>query len=200
MTRQLIAILRGVRPNEIEPIVKALLDTGITKIEVPLNSPDAFTSIEFMCKRFIGQGVFGAGTVLAVEDVQRLADMGAQMVVSPNCDIDVIHATKRAGMQSFPGVMTPSECFTALSAGADGLKFFPGELVGPVGLRAMRAVLPVKTQCYAVGGVSRENFAQWRDAGADGFGIGSAIYKAGDSAHNVHEKAQAVVAAYDEVM
>ena len=204
MSRNLIAILRGVKPDAVEDITAALLAAGIDRIEIPLNSPTPFDSIARIIKRFSGrfsgQGIFGAGTVLNLAEVERLAGLGANMVVSPNCDEAIIRATKAAGMLSYPGVMTPSECFTALNAGADGLKFFPGEVITPTGLKAMRAVLPTDTLCLAVGGAHAGNFAAWRDAGADGFGIGSAIYQPDDDAESVAAKARAIVAAYDEVM
>ena len=200
MSRNLIAILRGVKPDAVEDITAALLTAGIDRIEIPLNSPTPFDSIARIIERFSGQGIFGAGTVLNLAEVERLAGLGANMVVSPNCDEAIIRATKAAGMLSYPGVMTPSECFTALNAGADGLKFFPGEVITPTGLKAMRAVLPTDTLCLAVGGAHAGNFAAWRDAGADGFGIGSAIYQPDDDAESVAAKARAIVAAYDEVM
>ncbi len=198
MSRNIIAILRGVSPDEVEQIAEVILEKGINKIEVPLNSPTPFDSIEKLLTRFHGQGVFGAGTVLRLEDVERLASIGAHMVVSPNCDPQIIQKTKKNGMLSYPGVLTPSEGFAALNAGADGLKFFPGEMVGPIGLKAMRAVLPPETECLAVGGARPENFGEWVQAGASGFGIGSAIYKAGDTQEAVVKKAQNIVEAYDE--
>jgi len=200
MSRNIIAILRGIKPEEVEEIVSALLEQGIDKIEVPLNSPSPFESIERIINRFSGQGIFGAGTVLKEAEVDHLAQLGANMVVSPNCDPHIIQATKAAGMQSYPGVMTPSECFSALNAGADGLKIFPGELVMPKGLKAIRAVLPREALCFAVGGATPDNFAQWREAGANGFGVGSAIYKPNDSVDVITTKAKAIVKAYDEVM
>ena len=200
MKRKLIAILRGITPEEIEAIAGALINAGITMIEVPMNSPDAFLSIERLCNGFKGQGIFGAGTVLDVLQVEQLAELGADMIVSPNCNSDVIATTKNKGLLSYPGVMTPTECFSALRSGADGLKFFPGELIGPEGLRAMRATLPPSTMCLAVGGARADNFEQWKKAGADGFGIGSALYKAGDNVDEVISKANKLVAVYDEVM
>ena len=197
MNRNLIAILRGVTADEIDDIVEILLAEGITKIEVPLNSPDPFKTIEKMLSKYKGQGVFGACTVLNVEQVTALAELGADLIVSPNCNPKVIAATKAAGMLSYPGVMTPSECFMALEAGADGLKFFPGDLVGPVGLNAMRAILPKQVDCYAVGGANASNFGQWVKAGATGFGIGSALYKIGDTPQIVQQKAKAIVTAFD---
>lgn len=139
----------------------------------------------------------GAGTVLTPDQVRAVRDAGGRMVLSPNCDADVIRATVAAGMASFPGVMTPTEAFVALAAGATGLKLFPGELIGPKGLRAMRAVLPAGTDCWAVGGVSVDTMAEWRRAGAAGFGIGSSLYTPGDSADTVAAKAAAIVAAWE---
>ena len=195
--RNLIAILRGIHPHEVLPITEILLDIGIARIEVPLNSPEPFDSIALLIQNFKNKGIFGAGTVLNVKQVQTLADIGADMVVSPNCNPTVIKATKAAGMLSFPGVMTPTECFTALDAGADGLKFFPGDILHPQGLKAIQTVLPTGLNCIAVGGAKPAQFAEWVAAGATGFGIGSALYKAGDTPEEVERKAKAIVAAYD---
>jgi len=196
--RKIIAILRGITPIEAVPISEALIDAGITAIEVPLNSPDPFTSIKMMVDAFGQSARIGAGTVLTPDDVRRLHQIGAGMVVSPDCNPRVIVATKKLGMQSFPGVMTPTECFTALRNGADGLKLFPGSLIGPEGLMAIRAVLPADTQTYAVGGASADNFADWFAAGVDGFGIGSALYKPGFTIDDITARATEIVAAYDE--
>lgn len=198
MDRPLIAILRGVTPAEATPITAALIDAGITKIEVPLNSPDPFDSIKAMVDAHGQDATIGAGTVLSVEDVGRVAQAGGKLIVSPNCDQRVIVATKTAGMQSWPGVMTPTECFAALKAGADGLKIFPASLLGPEGIKAIRAILPKGTLVYAVGGAGADNFAEWMAATADGFGIGSALYKPGFSAADVGARARDMVAAYDE--
>ncbi len=198
--RELIAILRGIQPHEAEAIAGALIEVGITKIEVPLNSPQPLDSISRMVRAFEGQATFGAGTVLSCDDVDAVAQTGARMIISPNCNLEVIRATKDRGMLSYPGVLTPSECFAALEAGADGLKFFPASIIGPSGVVAMRAVLPAAVPVYAVGGASSENFAQWIAAGAQGFGIGSALYKPGRSVADVRALALEMVEAYDSAI
>ncbi|MEP3785505.1 2-dehydro-3-deoxy-6-phosphogalactonate aldolase [Ascidiaceihabitans sp.] len=199
MTRNLIAILRGITSPDAVAVTQAILDAGITTIEVPMNSPNALQSISEMVHAF-GDVTIGAGTVLDCAQVQAVHDAGGTLIVSPNCNTDVIAKTKTLNMQSWPGIFTPTEAFAALKAGADGLKLFPGNMAGPSGLQALRAVLPPSTQVYAVGGAGPDNFGTWMKASADGFGIGSAIYKPGMSAQDVSTQAQAIVAAYDAAL
>lgn len=199
MSRPIIAILRGVKPAEAVGIAGVILAAGIDKIEVPLNSPSPFNSINTIVKAYGDQALIGAGTVLTTAQVKQVRSAGGQLVVSPNCDPAVIAATIAEGMQSWPGVFTPSEALAALQAGATGLKLFPGDMAGPKGLKAMRAILPLGTQVYAVGGAAPDNFSKWIEASADGFGLGSAIYKPGDNLETVAAKAQAIVTAFDAI-
>ena len=198
MTRALIAILRGITPDEAVPICGALIDAGINWIEVPMNSPEPIKSIGKMGNAF-PDAVIGAGTVLTTSEVEQVATVGGRLIVSPNCDAQVIARTKALGMESWPGVMTPTECFAALEAGADGLKLFPAFLIGPAGIKAMRAALPADVPFYAVGGVADGDFATYAKAGCSGFGLGSSLYKAGISADEAGQKARAAVAAHDAV-
>ena len=195
--RNIIAILRGIRPEEVLAVADALIGEGITKIEVPLNSPDAIASVAALAERFGDVAVIGAGTVLTPADVDSVVAAGGQLIVSPDANPTVIARTKALGLLSYPGVMTPTECFAALRAGADGLKLFPGSLIGPAGLKALRAVLPEGTEVLAVGGAGPENFAEWFAAGASGFGIGTALYRPGDGAAEVANRARGIVAQYD---
>jgi len=197
MQRELIAILRGIQTTEVHDIARALIDAGITKIEVPLNSPDPFQSIEKMVNAFGTVATIGAGTVLHQDEVKTLADIGCQMVISPNADPDMIMATKNAGMLSYPGVFTATECFSALKNGADGLKFFPAFKLGLDGFNALKAVLPKTANTYAVGGVGALDFQAWKAAGVTGFGVGSNLYKPGMSVAEIASNAAILVAAYD---
>ncbi|MEL6588226.1 MAG: 2-dehydro-3-deoxy-6-phosphogalactonate aldolase [Pseudomonadota bacterium] len=196
MSLPIIAILRGITPAEATDAAAALIDAGITTIEVPMNSPDPLDSIAAMAKAHGDHALIGAGTVLTVDQVQGVHDAGGELIVSPNAETDVIAKTVELGMESWPGVFTPTEAFAALGAGATGLKLFPGNMAGPGGLKAIRAVLPKGTQVYAVGGAGPENFAEWIAASADGFGIGSALYKPGMSAAEIGARAADLVAAY----
>lgn len=197
MSRNLIAILRGLEPKDALAIGDALISAGITQIEVPLNSPEPLKSIQMLVDEFGGVAKFGAGTVLTASEVKDVAATGASLIVSPNCDPEIIEATKAVGMLSYPGCLTPTECFTALKHGADGLKIFPAFKLGQDGLLALRAVLPAETQVFMVGGVGADNFGDWFSAGADGFGLGSSLYKPGLGASEVAKLAIATVEAYD---
>jgi 2-dehydro-3-deoxyphosphogalactonate aldolase len=191
----LVAILRGITPDEVIPIATALYDAGFRCIEVPLNSPDPLTSISALAAHFGESALIGAGTVLTTADVERVATAGGRIIISPNCNVDVITATKAAGLQSLPAYFTPSEAFRAIEAGADGLKLFPAEIAGPAGLKAMRAVLPAGFAVLPVGGVDQTNMAAYLAAGATGFGIGSTLYAPGRSVSDVSERAKALVGA-----
>ena len=191
----LIAILRGVKPDEVEAIGEALVESGFTLIEVPLNSPDPFESIRRLADRLKGRAVIGAGTVLTTADVAAVAEAGGTMIISPNTNVDVIAATARSGLVSLPGFATPSEAFAALAAGAAALKLFPAEAASPAVLKALGAVVPAGTRLLPVGGIAPDTMAPWQAAGAAGFGLGSALYRPGLAASEVAERARAFVAA-----
>ncbi len=198
MSRPIIAILRGLTPSSAEKVGRLLIETGIDRIEVPLNSPDPLESIGILVEAFGDRALIGAGTVLTSEQVEAVRDVGGKLIVSPNADPDVIRRSRELGLQSWPGIFTPTEAFSALKAGATGLKLFPGSLAGPAGLSALRAVLPAGTQVFAVGGAGTDNFDEWIAASADGFGIGSALFKPDMEIAEISERAIRIVAAYDE--
>jgi len=195
-TRPLVAILRGLRPEEAAEIGEALISAGILCAEVPLNSPNAPESIAILKRAHGNKLMAGAGTVLAVQEVAIVAACGAELVVSPNTNPAVIAATKAAGLLSVPGFATPSEAFAAIEAGADALKAFPTDLVSPAALRALKEVLPANMPVIPVGGVTIEKIGEYRKAGAAGFGIGSAIYRRGNDAASVAKKARDFVEAF----
>lgn len=194
----LIAIIRGVTPDEALDIGGALIEGGIRIVEVPLNSPEPLKSIERLASRFGEQASIGAGTVLKPQQVDEVRNAGGKLIVSPNMNASVIRATAEAGMVSCPGIFTPTEAFTALDAGAHTLKLFPAEAATPKVVKAMRAVLPRDVPLIVVGGVSPETIPAWLEAGANGFGLGSGLYKPGQNAGDTLTKARAYAAAMKE--
>ena len=195
----LIAILRGVRPDEAREVAIAVANTRIRMIEVPMNSPDPLTSIHTLSKLQHPGLIVGAGTVMSVDEVDAVADAGGQLVVSPNTDEAVIRRSKARHLISMPGCMTPTEAFVAIQAGADGLKLFPGEIVTPDAVRALKAVLPSTILLFVVGGVGVDNMSDYLQAGADGFGIGSSMYRPGKSVQDVDRDARAIVDRYESL-
>lgn len=193
-TCPLIAILRGLTPDEAGPVGAALVEAGIRVIEVPLNSPDPFASIERLAARFGNEALIGAGTVLAPHEVKSVRDAGGRLIISPNTNEKVIAAAAEAGLVSCPGFFTPSEAFAALAAGAHALKLFPSEAASPAVLRAHRAVLPPGTPVVPTGGIERDTIRPWLEAGAAGVGLGSSLYRPGRGANEVGERAAALVA------
>ncbi|WP_313437455.1 2-dehydro-3-deoxy-6-phosphogalactonate aldolase [Atlantibacter hermannii] len=187
----LVAILRGLTPKEAPAVVEGLLAERFSWLEVPLNSPDALTSIALLREQVGGRGYVGAGTVLTAEQVDAVADAGGQIIISPNMNADVIRRSRERGLISMPGVITPSEAFTALQAGASALKLFPAETIDPRTLSAWRAVLPAELVCLPVGGIQPDaaQMRAWRNAGAQGFGLGGGLYRRGDDAQKVQQKA-----------
>ncbi|MBD9493052.1 2-dehydro-3-deoxy-6-phosphogalactonate aldolase [Ensifer sp. ENS07] len=199
MKYPLIAILRGLKPEETAGVVGALIETGFSAIEIPLNSPDPFRSIETAVKMAPEGCLIGAGTVLTTAQVEQLADVGGRLMVSPNVEPAVISLAAKKGMVTMPGVLTPTEALSAAAAGATGLKFFPASVLGPSGITAIRAILPPELEIAAVGGVSDANFGDYAKAGIRSFGLGSSLYKPGMSAAEVRERAVATIKAYDAV-
>lgn len=198
---KLIAILRGVKPEETKSIVEALIKVGFRAIEIPLNSPDPFNSIKIAVQTandFTSEPcLIGAGTVLSLSDVNQVHSIGGNLIVSPNANVDIIQQTKALKMFSAPGVYTPSECLSALNFGADLLKVFPASIIGLSGIKALSAVLPKAIQICAVGGVGNENFQSYLNAGAIGFGLGSSLYKSGMHSKEVAKNAQSAVKAFN---
>ncbi len=195
----LVAILRGIRSQETEAVVAALIETGFEAIEIPLNSPEPFVSIEKAAKLAPAGVWIGAGTVLTADDVDWLHDAGGRLMVSPNVDPQVIRRAARHGMATMPGVFTPTEAFAAIGAGASALKFFPASVLGAQGIKAVCAVLPKDVPVAAVGGVSEADFAAYAAAGISFFGLGSSLYKAGFTAAEVRERAERAVAAWKKI-
>jgi 2-dehydro-3-deoxyphosphogalactonate aldolase len=195
----LIAILRGITPDEAVPVGQALIDEGFRIVEVPLNSPQPLLSIEHLARAFGARALVGAGTVTDAAQVPAVAAAGGRLIVLPHADAAVIGAAKAAGLWCVPGVATPTEAFAALAAGADALKLFPAELLTPPVVKALRAVLPRDLKLLPVGGITPHNLGSYVAAGASGFGLGSALYKPGDAAAQVRARAQAFVQAWQAV-
>ena len=198
--RSLVAILRGIKPDEAEEIVAVLVEAGFEMIEVPLNSPEPFVSIERLARRFGQDCLIGAWTVTNAPDCVRVAEAGGRLMVSPNVDAEVLATAQAYDMVTMPGVFTPTEAFLALRCGASALKYFPASVLGPAGIAAQLAVLPKGVVVGAVGGVSDKNLATYVAAGVRAFGLGSSLYKPGMTASDVRDTARASVLAYDEAM
>lgn len=196
-TLPLVAILRGLRPAEALDVGEMLVQAGFRIVEVPLNSPDPFDSIKRLVQTLGKRAIVGAGTVLTVADVETLHAAGGQICISPNANPDVIRRAKALGLISFPAFFTPTEAFSAIDAGADAIKLFPAELAGTTGLKAMKAVLPKHIPVFPVGGVTPDNMKDFLEAGAAGFGIGSAVFKPGDTPEIVYKKARAFVEGWE---
>jgi 2-dehydro-3-deoxyphosphogalactonate aldolase len=185
-----IAILRGIREQEAYEACAILLEAGFEIVEIPLNSPDPFKSLRIMVDNFGSDALIGAGTVVSVPEVERVQQAGGRLVVCPNCNEQVIRRARALDLVCLPGVMTPTEAFTALYAGADGLKLFPAEIISAQGIKAMSAVLPPETIMIPVGGIDAANWRTFQEMGAAGFGLGSSLYRAGMSMEELKAKAQ----------
>jgi len=194
----LLAILRGVTPNSVLQVADILVDAGFSRIEVPLNSPDALSSIRLLTKEYKDEFLIGAGTVTSVELAKRVIDTGANLIVSPNLNIDLLRLALKAGCHCYPGVLTPSECFAAIAAGASNLKLFPISTLGIEGFKAIKSVLPTEIDCYPVGGIQPENMHGYLAAGAAGFGLGSALYQANMELDTLSKNAQQFVKSFHE--
>ncbi|WP_142781701.1 2-dehydro-3-deoxy-6-phosphogalactonate aldolase [Agrobacterium sp. T29] len=192
----LVAVLRWITPQEVEDVTEILVDAGFRFIEVPLNSPDPFNSIERIANRFGGEALIGAGTVMTPVDVTRVRDVGGRLIVMPHADLSVVRAANTQDMACFPGVVTPTEAFAALEAGADGLKIFPAEAISPAILKAWRAVFAPRIPLLPTGGIKAEAMPDWIKAGASGFGIGGNLYRPGLSLDDIKASAVAFVSAW----
>lgn len=199
LKRSLVAILRGLKPEETADAVSVLVDAGFEAIEIPLNSPNPFDSIRIAVETAPNHCLIGAGTVLTTEDVDRLADVGGKLMVSPNVDADVIRRASGHQMVTMPGVLSPTEALSAIKAGASGLKFFPASILGPSGIAAIKSILPANTEVGAVGGVSHSDYASYRAVGVRTFGLGSSIYKPGMTPADIAQRAQLSISTYDDV-
>lgn len=193
-----IAIIRGIQPAEALACAGVLIEAGFRLIEVPLNSPDPYKSIGAMVGQFGDRAVFGAGTVTSALQVEEVHRAGGRLIISPHCDVEVIQATKKLGLISIPGVVTPTEAMTALKAGADALKLFPTEIVSPSAVKAMRAIVPAGTLLLPVGGIEATNWQPYFNASANGFGLGSSLYKPGISSKELQKRADAFAASWQD--
>ena len=200
MSRPLIAILRGVEPHEVLSIADALINAGIDKIEVPLSAPDPISSIGRLAKSYGRVAAIGAGNVTEIKQLGPIKAVGGKMIVTPHCNAKLIQEALSLGLSILPGCFSPTECYDAINAGAKAVKLYPAQLIGPTGLKAFKHILPDDMEVYADGGVGPENFAEWIEAGAAGFEIGTALFRPGDTAHSVAAKAERIVAAYDAAL
>lgn len=196
----IVAILRGIKPEEISEVATALFEAGIRAIEVPLNSPTPLVTIEKLCAAFGNRALCGAGTVLSPANVDAVANAGGKLIVTPNTDTAVIERAVALGLVVIPGFTSPTEAFAAVKAGAEALKLFPAGSYGPAHLKAIKDVLPTRIACYAVGGVGADTMAPWIAAGAAGFGIGGEIYRPGMTAETVGQRAKALITGYDRAL